>query len=72
MCSSDLQEPPPADCKLFDLPNVIMMPHMAGPTVDLRKVIAHDLLLESAAFVEHGGDLPDEITREMAAVMSVV
>ena len=66
------QEPPPADCKLFDLPNVIMMPHMAGPTVDLRKVIAHDLLLESAAFMEHGGDLPDEITREMAAVMSGV
>ena len=26
------QEPPPADHKFFNLPNVILTPHMAGPT----------------------------------------
>jgi glyoxylate reductase/D-3-phosphoglycerate dehydrogenase len=28
------QEPPPADHKFFNLPNVTITPHMAGPTVD--------------------------------------
>jgi phosphoglycerate dehydrogenase-like enzyme len=26
------QEPPPADCPLFNLPNAILTPHVAGPT----------------------------------------
>jgi len=28
------QEPPPADHKFFNLPNITITPHMAGPTVD--------------------------------------
>ncbi|MBQ9997276.1 MAG: hydroxyacid dehydrogenase [Clostridia bacterium] len=65
------EEPPKPDCPLYGLPNVTMIPHMGGPTIDLRQVIAHDLLLESADFIVHGGDLPDEITRTMAAMMSL-
>ncbi|MBR4866562.1 MAG: hydroxyacid dehydrogenase [Clostridia bacterium] len=65
------EEPVPTDNKLFDLPNVMMIPHMGGPTVDLRQVITHDLILESKAFVEDGGELPNEITKEMASTMSV-
>lgn len=64
-------EPVPADSPLFDLPNVMMIPHMGGPTVDLRRVITHDLLLESRAFLELGGDLPNEITKDMAKTMSL-
>ncbi len=64
------QEPPPADCRLFTLPNVTMMPHMGGPTVDLRQYIARDLLLESAAFIDRGEPLQHEVSREMAAQMS--
>jgi len=65
------EEPPKPDCPLYDMPNVIMIPHMGGPTIDLRQVIARDLLRESAEFLHAGGKLPDEITRSMAAVMSI-
>ena len=64
------EEPPKPDCPLYDLPNVIMMPHMGGPTVDLRQVITKELFLESADYLKNGGDLPSEITRTMASVMS--
>lgn len=64
------KEPPEEDCPLYGLPNVIMLPHMAGPTVDLRTLITRELLLESAAFIDRGEPLVHEITREMAATMS--
>lgn len=63
-------EPPELNDPLFDLPNVIMIPHMAGPTVNLRQVITHDLLLESKNFIDNGGELPHEILREKAEQMS--
>ena len=64
------KEPPEPDCPLFDLPNVMMIPHMAGPTVDMRSYITRELLLEAAGYLDHGKPLTHEITREMAATMS--
>ncbi len=65
------KEPPLPESPLYSLPNVWIMPHMAGPTVDLRKMIAHDLLVESAGHIDRGEPLPHEITRTRAARMSV-
>ena len=65
------KEPPLPESPLYTLPNVFIMPHMAGPTVDLRKMIAHDLLIESAGYIDRGEPLPHEITRARAARMSV-
>ncbi len=42
------KEPPKANDELLMLSNVIPMPHMAGPTPDVRRIIARKLLLESA------------------------
>ena len=64
------KEPPAEDCPLYELPNVMMIPHMAGPTVDLRAYLTRELMLEAAAFVDRGGPLPHEITRQMASTMS--
>ena len=65
------KEPPLPESPLYTLPNVFIMPHMAGPTVDLRKMIAHDLLIESAGYIDRGEPLPHEITRARASKMSV-
>lgn len=64
------KEPPESDCALFDLPNVMMIPHMAGPTVDMRSYITRELLLEGAGYIDRGDGLKHLITREMAATMS--
>ncbi len=64
------KEPPEADDPLYTLPNVMMMPHMAGPTTDIRQIITHDLLLESAGFIDHGQPLKNEIKRAAAGQMS--
>ena len=64
------KEPPEEDCALFDLPNVLMMPHMAGPTVDMHRLIAHELLTEGAGYIDGGQPLVHEITQKMAATMS--
>ena len=64
------KEPPEADCPLFDLPNVTMIPHMAGPTVDLRSFLTRELMLEAAGFIDRGEALTHEITREFSLTMS--
>ena len=64
------KEPPAPDCPLFDLPNVMMMPHMAGPTMDLRSYLTGELLREAAGYIDRGEPLTHEITRQMAATMS--
>lgn len=64
------KEPPEADSLLFALPNVMMIPHMAGPTVDLRSYLTHELMLEAAGYIDRGEALTHEITREMASTMS--
>ena len=64
------REPLEPESVLFELPNVIMLPHMAGPTVDLHAYLTRELLLEGAGYIDHGKPLMHEITREMAATMS--
>ena len=64
------KEPPEENCPLFDLQNVMMIPHMAGPTVDMRSYITRQLLLEAAGYIDNNKPLVHEITREMAATMS--
>ncbi|MBR6571649.1 MAG: hydroxyacid dehydrogenase [Clostridia bacterium] len=64
------EEPPQPDCILYDLDNVIMIPHMAGPTVDLRQVIARELMEESAAFIHDGIEPKNEVTRAVAEYMT--
>ena len=64
------KEPPEEDCPLFELPNVMMIPHMAGPTVDMHAFITRELLTEASGFIDKGLPLSHEITRRMAATMS--
>ena len=65
------KEPPAEDCPLYELPNVIMMPHMAGPTTDMHSLLTRELLLEGAAYIDGGEPLRHEVTRAMAATMSL-
>lgn len=64
------KEPPSVESRLYELPNVIMMPHMGGPTVDLRQDITQALLIEASEFLKKGAPLPHEITRAAASMMS--
>lgn len=64
------KEPPSVESRLYGLPNVIMMPHMGGPTVDLRRDITQALLIEASDFLKNGAPLPHEITRVAASMMS--
>lgn len=64
------EEPPKDDCALYGLDNVMMIPHMAGPTIDMRTYITRSLLLEAAGYVDLGKSLEHEITRKQAATMS--
>jgi phosphoglycerate dehydrogenase-like enzyme len=63
-------EPPAEDSKLYKLDNVILMPHMGGPTRDIRKDIARSLLIEAAEFINNGAPLAHEISRKAASMMS--
>jgi hypothetical protein len=47
-----------------------MMPHMGGPTVDLRRDITQALLIEASEFLKNGTPLQREITRAAASMMS--
>lgn len=66
------KEPIDMDSPLLKCKNVKIMPHKAGPTLNLRKVITHDLLIEVKDFIDNGAELKpvDEITRQRAEVMS--
>ena len=64
------EEPPKDDCALYGLDNVLMIPHMAGPTIDMRTYITRSLLLEASGYVDLGKSLEHEITRKQAATMS--
>ncbi len=65
------QEPPAEDSPLYTLDNVIMMPHMGGPTTDRYPFIVRDLFTEARNYVDgKKTDLQYEISREAAASMT--
>ena len=64
------KEPLPEDSALYGFDNVILMPHMAGPTVDLRRDITRTLLLEASGFLKNGEPLVHEISKQTASMMS--
>lgn len=65
------KEPLPENNPLLQQENVLLMPHMGGPTTDLLKSITRTILLEAAAFIDHGDDLPHEVSKERASTMTV-
>lgn len=62
-------EPLPQESKLRGLPNVILIPHMAGPTIDRRRFVTEGLI-EDMKQLERGGPLQYEISQAHAMFMS--
>lgn len=62
-------EPLPASSRLRGLSNVMLMPHMAGPTVDRRKNVTLELLEDIKRFYNNQ-QLQYEITQEYAMAMT--
>ncbi len=63
------QEPLPSDSELRQLPNAILIPHMAGPTIDRRKYVTLSLMEDIKRFYA-GEPLRHEIDRQYAAKMT--
>ena len=63
------REPLPADSELRKLPNVLLMPHRAGPACDLYPVIGREIILDMIRFRD-GEELKYEISRETALRMT--
>lgn len=64
------QEPINMDNPMLDLPNVLMLPHQAGVTVNLRAVLTRDLMQESVDFIDNGIPVKNEILASKAINMS--
>lgn len=62
-------EPLTPESKLRDLQNVILIPHMAGPTIDRRKYVTLGLIKDIKQY-NKGERLAYEISREYAAFMT--
>ena len=63
-------EPINMDNPMLNLPNVLMLPHQAGVTVNLRAVLTHDLLQESVDFIDNNIPVKNEILASKATSMS--
>lgn len=68
----DVYEKEPIDTSspLLSLDNALLLPHQAGPTVNLRSVITRRLITESADFIDNNTPLKNEITASKARNMS--
>ena len=63
-------EPPEEDNELKKLDNVMLFPHMAGPTYDMRERITKYLADDIVRF--KNGEAPQNvITKEVAAKMTI-
>lgn len=63
------KEPLPTDHPLTKCPRAILMPHMGGPTIDRRLVVAKAVIGDIARFQE-GKEMDCEIVRTYARTMS--
>lgn len=63
-------EPLPMDSPLRGLPNVTLIPHMGGPTIDRRKAVSDCLIDEIRRIAEGKEPLRLEISKEAAARMT--
>ena len=63
------EEPPIMDSPLRKSENVLLIPHMAGPTIDQREVAAR-YVIEDIERLQKGLPLHHEITKSRASVMS--
>lgn len=63
------QEPLPVDSRLRKLPNAMLIPHMGGPTIDMREYIICSFAKDIKAFAE-GKPLKNEIGAAASARMS--
>ena len=68
----DVYEKEPIDMEspLLSLDNVLLLPHQGGPTVNLRAVITHELIKESADFIDSNLPLKNEISAQRIKNMS--
>ena len=64
------KEPMDMESPLLSLDNALLLPHQAGPTVNLRAVITKKLLIESADYIDKNIPLKNEILAEKAKNMS--
>jgi phosphoglycerate dehydrogenase-like enzyme len=64
-------EPLPLESKLRGLQNVLLIPHMAGPTIDLRKTVTEELASDIKSFFS-GKQLKYEIDRKYAAGNTII
>ena len=64
------QEPPPPDSELWNLPNVFITDHRAGPTPDRYKYIASNIIDDVYNFLKNGIVPTNEIKKEKALSMS--
>lgn len=62
-------EPPKSGSRLYDLPNVVLTPHIAGSQGNECRRMGHLVVDELRRYVA-GEPLQHEITRERAALMA--
>lgn len=65
------QEPLPSGSGLYDLPNVMLMPHIGGPTRDRLPVIASDLMEEVYDYLYNGKPLKNVIGKKRGLGMTM-
>jgi len=63
-------EPLPQDSPYLQLENVTLYPHIAGPTPDRRSILT-GFLIDDVKNYMNGGVLKNEISKEVAAMMTV-
>jgi phosphoglycerate dehydrogenase-like enzyme len=62
-------EPLPLDSRLRNLPNVTLVPHMGGPTIDMREYVAECVIDDIERYLK-GDNLKYEVERSYALRMT--